>query len=344
MFSVVNPIGKGKEMMKNACRTLGFLLVLSLIGLSGCSEAMAPGDGPTFETSQQALRGNGNGNGNRCADPDRSDNVHFARTTDKKCIAYRSFGTGDQDVILVHGWSVSGAVYDNLVAELDTSQYRLLVLDLRGTGQSDKPATGYTLDNYQKDVLAVARDARVGRFILVGHSMGGAIAQKVAAARPGRIEALVLLSPVPASGFDLPPDAYGLFHASANSAFLQEIIFNISSVALTPEDLDHLLASAATVLPAAVQESLVAWTQADFADRIFKIRTPTVVIVSDDPFLTAPILQDLVVEPIGCNASLEYFPGSGHYMLVEDAPTTAAIFDDFVDNLPTGRDWGHRCR
>jgi|GEM_PF-878265 len=329
--------------MKNHAILMGMLLAIGIIGLNGCSEAMGPdkaleadealsadAQSAELQTAEQELFGFG------CWDSDWHDNLHFARTTDNKCIAYRSYGTGNQNVILVHGWSVSGDVYDNFLTEIDLSKYRVLVPDLRGTGESDKPASGYTLDNYQRDVLAVANHALALRFVLVGHSMGGAIAQKIASERPLRVRGLVLMSPVPASGFPLPQDAYDLFHASAYDAALQEIVFGISSVALTPADLAHLLASAATVAPVASQESLDAWTQADFADQLWRIKMPTQVIVSDDPFLSAPILQDLVVDPIGCNAELAYFPGSGHYLQVEDAPQTAAIFDAFVDDL----DWG----
>lgn len=335
--------------MKNNYLTMGMLLAIGLIGLSGCNEAMDPdaaldsdqitnsdGDSAALETAEQELFGYG------CHDPDPTDNLHFARTIDGKCIGYRSYGTGHQPVILVHGWSVSGDVYDNFLTEIDTSKYRVLVPDLRGTGASDKPGTGYSLKNYQRDVMAVANHAHALRFVLVGHSMGGAIAQKIASERPARVRGLVLMSPVPASGFPLPQDAYDLFHASAYDADLQEIVFGISSVALTPADLAHLLASAATVDPVASQDSLAAWTQADFANQLWRVKMPTLVIVSDDPFLSAPILQDLVVDPIGCNAELEYFPGSGHYMLVEDAPQTADLFENFVDDLGFG--WWNWCR
>jgi pimeloyl-ACP methyl ester carboxylesterase len=313
--------------MKTLVKTMGLLVVLALLGLVGCEEALAPNDGgTTTETTQQAMRGN--------AGP--TSGVHYARTTDGEEIAYRVVGSGSTDVILVHGWSVSGAVYDNLVNELQSSDYRLLIPDLRGTGDSSKPASGYTLDNYAKDVLAVARDARAGRFVLAGHSMGGAIAQKVATMRPGRIQGLVLMSPVPASGFPLPPSFYNLFYASANDPALKEMIFNISSVALDPADLQNLMDSAATVTPTASQQSLDAWTQADFADRLFKIRAQTLVLVSDDPFMTPALLQQAVVDPIGSNASLEYFSGAGHYVQVEEAAQTAAAINAFVSGLQPG--------
>lgn len=318
-------------------KSMGLWAALALMVLSGCSEAMSPEEeSATYQTQDQELLGF-----LFCPRPARGENLRYAFTTDGKCIAYRVFGHGPQDVILVHGWSVSGDVYDNFIAQLDTNKYRVIVPDLRGTGRSDKPSTGYSLDNYQRDVMAVALDAGALRFVLVGHSMGGAIAQKIAAERPLRVKALVLMSPVPASGFPLPEEAYDLFWNSAHDPALQEIVFGLSSPDLTPQDMAHLLASAATVSPTAVQESLDAWTQADFAHKLKYIHQPVKVIVSDDPFLSAPILQDLVVDPIGCNADMSYFAGAGHYLQVEDASATADIFDDFVDQVGWG--WWSWC-
>ncbi len=232
-------------------------------------------------------------------------------------------------------------VYDNLIPYLQSEDYRLLIPDLRGHGNSSKPGSGYNLDNYVEDVLAVARDAHAGRFILVGHSMGGAVVQKLAAERPGRVQALILMSAVPASGFPLPTAYYNLFRASSTDASLQAFIFNISSVDLQPADLQHLLAAAATIDPEAIRESLDAWSYADFADELDAIKVPTKVIVSDDPFLNASIEQQTIVDPIGSNASLTYFPGSGHYMLVEDPAHTAQAINDFISSIPLGR--GHGC-
>jgi pimeloyl-ACP methyl ester carboxylesterase len=314
-------------------------LVAALVGATGCSEAMGPDDGTTgtIETAEQAL------GGHHRHRPGPGEGVHTARTFDGESISYRVVGDGWRDIILVHGWSVSGAVYDNLVTELQADGYRLLIPDLRGTGDSSKPATGYTIDKYARDVLAVARDARAGRFVLVGHSMGGAIAQKVAAMRPGRIEGLVLMSPVPASGFPLPPANYQLFYDSAEDPALKELIFNISSVDLQPSDLQNLMDSAATVTPTASRESLAAWTGADFADELDRIRAETLVLVSDDPFMNPTFLQQTVADPIGPNATVQYFPGAGHYVQVEMAAQTASTIDSFISGLPCRPFWRPAC-
>ncbi|QDG49610.1 alpha/beta hydrolase [Persicimonas caeni] len=299
-------------------KSMFFLLVISLAGLVGCSEAMSPDDGGVT-TRGQALSAD--------------DAVtHFATTKDNKTIAYRVIGSGAQDIVLVHGWSVSGTVYDNLIGELAGPDYRLIVPDLRGTGDSDKPNGGHSLENYLKDVEAVVADAGATDYVLVGHSMGGAIAQKFAAKNDSDLSGLVLMSPVPASGFPLPQQFYDLFWASAEDPQLQAFIFTISSVDLAQDDLNHLLASAATVTPKASRQSLDAWTQADFADMVGQIQTPTLVMVSDDPFMTPGLLQQLVVDPIP-NASLTYFGGAGHYLQVEDPAQTASNIDGFIAGL-----------
>lgn len=318
------------------------MLVIASMGLVGCGEATEPGDGgttPAVETAAQELRGGHNGPHR----PGPGPGVHTARTYDGLDISYRIVGDGWRDIVLVHGWGVSGGVYDFLVTELQSQGYRLIIPDLRGTGGSSKPASGYTIENYARDVLAVTRDARAGRFVLVGHSMGGAIAQKVAAMRPGRIEGLVLMSPVPASGFPLPPAYYQLFEASANDPGLKAFIFNISSVALEPIELNTLMASASTVSPTAVVDSLAAWTGADFADELHKIRAETLVLVSDDPFMNPTMLQQAVADPIGSNASVQYFGGAGHYVQVEKAAQTASTINAFIDGLPCRPFWRPAC-
>ncbi len=300
-------------------KSLFILLMTALVGLVGCSEAMSPDDGGTT-TRGQALE-------------DGSATTHFATSKDNKQIAYRVVGSGPQDIVLVHGWSVSSMVWDNLLAELASPDYRVIAIDLRGTGESDKPNGGYSIENYLKDVEAVVADAGASDYVLVGHSMGGAIAQKYAAKHASELRGLILQSPVPASGFPLPPEFYELFWASAEDPQLQAFIFTISSVDLDPADLDHLMASAATVKPKAVRQSLDAWTGADFADMLGQISAPTLVMVSDDPFMTPGLLEQLVADPIP-NASLTHFAGSGHYLQVEDAQQTASVMDGFIAGLP----------
>ncbi|RAL20190.1 alpha/beta hydrolase [Lujinxingia litoralis] len=302
--------------MKNTMKMVALSLVVGMAGIVGCGEQPAPDDNTGALT--QALG--------------EDAQVRYARTKDRKDIAYRVIGDGEQDVVLVHGWMVSGAVYDNLIEELAGPDYRLIVPDLRGSGLSSMPKGGYSLRNYIKDIQAVVDDADADDFILAGHSMGGALAQLYAASYDDDLEGLILMSPVPASGFPLPQESYDLFAAAAYDTSLQELIIQISSVDLQPEDFAAMADDAAGVKPEAIRQALDAWTGADFADKLHKIDVDTLILVSDDPFMNPALLQAAIGDLID-DSVVEYFPGSGHYLLVEDPASTAAHIDAFISGL-----------
>jgi len=70
--------------------------------------------------------------------------------------------------------------------------FRLILPDHRGTGDSDKPETPYSLADMARDSLAVIDSVGVSQSHVLGLSMGGAIAQEMTIQRPERIAALVL--------------------------------------------------------------------------------------------------------------------------------------------------------
>jgi long-chain acyl-CoA synthetase len=81
---------------------------------------------------------------------------------------------------------------------------RVIALDLRGHGLSDKPAQGYDMQQIQNDLRAALEVLKVsGKFVLIGHSFGGAIATDYALAHPERVERLVLVAT--AGEFKLQP-------------------------------------------------------------------------------------------------------------------------------------------
>jgi non-heme chloroperoxidase len=247
-------------------------------------------------------------------------------------LAHRVVGSGPRTVIAVHGWMMSGRVYDDLVAALDTEGIRLVVPDLRGAGDSVKPEAGYSIAHYAADVLALADELRAERFTLIGHSMGGTIAQYVAAHAPERVEGMVLLSPVPASGMPgFPEQARPLFrgasHAEAHATILGMACTNLSG-----KGRDHLLACAATVPAHAIAEGFEAWTGAAFGDRLSAVKARTLVVATDDPFLPPDFLRQAIVGPIA-GARLAVLPGAGHYPQVERTRETAAVIEGFLAGL-----------
>ncbi|NNB87884.1 alpha/beta hydrolase [Corallococcus exiguus] len=249
--------------------------------------------------------------------------------TDGTPLHYRVLGDGPRDVVLVHGWMVSGAVWDAMLEQLDRTGLRIIVPDHRGTGQSGRPTSGYTLAQYAKDVLTVADHAGAKSFALVGHSMGGQIAQWVAAEAPSRVTGLVLANSVPASGLPLPPDAAGLFRGSAGDREKQKTILGLACKQLSPESLEALLKDSGAVSKDAIEQCFDSWTTGGFADRLSAITAPTLVVATDDPFLPPVFLKQAVVGLIR-NARLAHLPGPGHYPQVERPAETAALLASFL--------------
>src|SRR2546429_8654608 len=79
------------------------------------------------------------------------------------------------------------------LAPVAAAGYRVIAFDNRGFGFSDKPDTGYANASYAHLTVALLDSLHLPDAVLVGHSMGGAIAAEVAIAHPERVRGLVLI-------------------------------------------------------------------------------------------------------------------------------------------------------
>jgi pimeloyl-ACP methyl ester carboxylesterase len=119
---------------------------------------------------------------------------------------YTVQGSGP-DVLLVHGWASSGRMWSRLVDAL-AAHARFWSVDLYGFGASPRPAAGETVgvEDHAARLLDFCDRHGIRPLIVVGHSMGGMLALKLALARPDGMEKLVLISPVVSGRFGQPFD------------------------------------------------------------------------------------------------------------------------------------------
>ena len=94
-------------------------------------------------------------------------------------------------IVTVHVLTSNHTVWYSIADALDGS-HRILAPDLRGRGDSDKPATGYSLAHHAADLRALLDHFRLARAILMGHSLGAHIAVRFATLHPDRVSKLVL--------------------------------------------------------------------------------------------------------------------------------------------------------
>lgn len=80
-----------------------------------------------------------------------------------------------ETILFIHGWPLSHKAYEYQVNEFSKKGYRCIAIDLRGFGDSDKPACGYSYNDFAEDVRSIIKALDLRDITLVGHSMGGAI-------------------------------------------------------------------------------------------------------------------------------------------------------------------------
>lgn len=96
------------------------------------------------------------------------------------------------------------------LAERLSPRYRVLALDLRGRGESDKPESGYGFAYHARDIVAFADALQIDTFALIGHSFGATTSSYTASIRPERVKALVLLD----GGSEPPAETLQLMYPS----------------------------------------------------------------------------------------------------------------------------------
>lgn len=107
-------------------------------------------------------------------------------------INYEDKGEGFP-VVLIHGLSDDLRFWDPLIPEL-SKNYRVISLDLRGHGKSEKPEGPYSIEQFADDIYEILLKLNVKKAHFIGFSMGGAILQQLVFDHPEIVESVVLIS------------------------------------------------------------------------------------------------------------------------------------------------------
>ena len=123
--------------------------------------------------------------------------IGYARTSDGIDIAYATYGDGPGDVVLVHGFTthldfIGDSPWHSYWTRRLGERFRVIQLDKRGTGLSDRTLGHGSIEDRTRDVLAVMDAVGSDRAFLVGISEGGPMALTLAATYPERVAKMVL--------------------------------------------------------------------------------------------------------------------------------------------------------
>jgi non-heme chloroperoxidase len=96
-------------------------------------------------------------------------------------------------VVLLHGWAFDHRIWDRQIRVLTDAGHTAIAIDLRGHGRSDRPHQGYGLNRLARDVIAVIAQLDIEPAVLIGWSLGGVTALRVALDAPDRLTKLILV-------------------------------------------------------------------------------------------------------------------------------------------------------
>jgi len=202
-------------------------------------------------------------------------------------LAYSEAGSGP--VVLLHpGFSLTRALWEPLVAELE-GEFRCVSFDPRGHGESDAPASGYTIERLAADIGELTEALALEDVTLVGHSIGGAIASTAVLDHDAgdRIARLVLLGPaVPGfvqregQPYGVPREVFEQLLAGITADFLgtsrqtEQIFFHQAD----PEQAHRAMQAAEVMRPEVAAELFAQLGEIDLADRLPEIDVPVLAL------------------------------------------------------------------
>lgn len=208
-------------------------------------------------------------------------------------IHYELEGSGAETIVLVNGLADSLETWDFQVPALLDAGYRVLRFDNRGIGASSKPAGPYTTAQFAQDTKALVDHVGLGKFHLMGVSMGGMIAQEYALAHPDDLLTLTLACTYAAPG----PFCGRMFSMWADMAPILGVPFVMRDVTLwafTPtffETRENELKEFETAMAHMDQPihaylaQLYSIRHHDTTERLHQLRMPTLVMAGESDIL-----------------------------------------------------------
>jgi len=237
-------------------------------------------------------------------------------------------GTGDP-VIYVHGVVTTSNIFPKYLAAYSPA-FRGIAVDLRGYGDSDKPADGFTIKQFSQDLIALADALGIEKPVWVGVSMGGMILQQLALDYPDRVRALVLVSTTDGA-MVLDKDLPTIGNPRDYRDVSKNIIVDSFPPGTTPSLYQPLLNRIPTWNATVLREALTDMAHADVHGRITKITAPTLVVVGAKDDVATPAIARGIQTQIAGSELVEF--NTGHFMMAEDPEEFRRILGSFLQGL-----------
>ena len=250
---------------------------------------------------------------------------------DGREIAYWDCGEG-RPVVFVHGNFASKRWFREQV-ETPLPDHRFIALDLPNFGASDPLDGKPTVETYAAALMGFADALGLPSFALVGHSLGGGIAQVFAVAHPERVDRMLLVAAPPPSGFPTPPGT-----VAAQKALRADRHAMAAGIAATmpvrqPDDFDAIVDDALAMSPDLYEPHNVGLASMELTDAAKGFTKPVWILrCAQDYLIALTMAQEL--EDVYPNTHLELWEEVGHTPQIEVPDRFRTLLAQFLEGSP----------
>ncbi|HEV8503814.1 MAG TPA: alpha/beta hydrolase [Chitinophagaceae bacterium] len=250
-------------------------------------------------------------------------------------LEYVEQGKDATAVIFLHGFSDSWHSFDTLMKMLPPD-FHLVSLSQRGHGNSSKPNVGYHPKDFANDLSLFINEKKLGASIIVGHSMGGYVAQQFAVSYPGLTKALVLIDTdayfADNPGFTDFTDEILKFERPVDYSFARD--FQLSTLSKPLDSLQlALFIDESMKLPLHVWKGGAAGLVAeDFTKDLQKIDAPVLIFWGSKDMICFKVDQENFTTNLK-NEKLIVYEGTGHALHWEEPERFTADLASFIKGM-----------
>jgi pimeloyl-ACP methyl ester carboxylesterase len=247
---------------------------------------------------------------------------------------YKTSGSGSTKILFLHGWFWDHRVYSTVIDTLDDRRVTCAAVDIRGYGESRHVAGEFTVREMAADALAIADELGWDDFHVVGHSMGGKAAQRLAIDHPARVKSLVAVTPIPPIALMKNPASRAGFEAACvDDSAAAGLIAESVGRRLSPHWIAEMLGrTRETAAPEAFKSYMHSFLDDDFSAETHKLTARLLVVSGQyDGGLPDGMLRALY-RPLYRHVTFETIANSGHYPMVETPLYFATTLERFIFN------------
>jgi len=249
---------------------------------------------------------------------------------------YVENGQGDA-LVLIHGL---GGDHGEWIMQVPVfaKKYRVIALDLRGHGKSDKVGEEYSFPIFAKDVIGLLDKLGIDKAYFCGVSMGGGVALQIALSYPERVKGLILVDTaarVSEQTAKVLSKWVELFQKEGFDAYFdQEIkdVFHPSFIEANPGLIKQIKEVSRHRDLQTVIKAATGLRAFNFVDQLSKISVPTLIVHGEDDRVVPVEEARLLHEKIP-NSKLVVFSECGHGTIVEKAQEFNKVVMEFLESL-----------